>query len=86
MICICSKEILSFNSYKLENDLFNIYDKGLNIFNKSLCGMEIAFEEIHNSIENALVSDVKFGLADTVDEIVNFSENVNFFENIYRFS
>ncbi len=61
----------------VENDLFNIYDKGLNIFQKSLCGMEIAFEEIHNSIENALINDVKFGLADTVDEIVSFSEKMS---------
>lgn len=61
----------------VEHDLFNIYDKGLNIFNKSLCGMEIAFEEIHNSIENALVNDVKFGLADTVGEIISFSDKIN---------
>lgn len=61
----------------VENDLFNIYDKGLNIFNKSLCGMEIAFEEIHNSIEKSLINDVKFGLADAVDEIVSFSAKMN---------
>lgn len=61
----------------VENDLFNIYDKGLNIFTQSLCGMEIAFEEIHNSIEKALINDVRFGLADAVSEISDFAKTIN---------
>lgn len=61
----------------LEDNLFDIYDKGLNIFKQSLCGMEIAFEQIHNTIETALKNDVRFGLADVILEISNFANQMN---------
>ena len=76
----CGKDVVSIvvhSESTVENALFNIYDEGLNIFNKSLCGMEIAFEDIHNAIEKALISDVKFGLSEAVSEVVSFSEKMN---------
>jgi len=68
-IVICSEN-------SLENDLYNIYNQGLNIFNASLCGMEIAFEQIHNTIETALRNDVRFGLSGVIVEIKQFAEQI----------
>ena len=74
------KDVLSlvvFSEQSIENDLFNIYDKGLNVFNKSLCGMEIAFEQIHNTIEDSLIRDINFGLSSCLSEIMSFAEQIN---------
>ena len=75
-----SKNVVSVvvhSENSLENDLFNIFDKGLNIFNESLCGMEIAFEQVHNTIETALKNDVRFGLANITPDIAKFAEQMN---------
>lgn len=72
---VVSVVIHSENS--LENDLFNVYNQGLNIFNASLCGMEIAFEQIHSRIETALKNDVQYGLSSVVDEIKILAEQMN---------
>lgn len=48
--------------YGVENDLFSLYNEGLNLFQSSLCGIEIEFENIQKRINNAFVSDPDSGL------------------------
>lgn len=66
--------IVVYSEGTIENDLFNIYNQGLNVFCESLCGMEIAFEQIHNTITNSLNEDTRFGLSRIIDEIISFSD------------
>ena len=64
---IISVAIVSDNTIEL--DLFNLFDKGLNIFNESMCGMEIVFQQIQEKIKNALFYDVRNGLSKIVEEL-----------------
>lgn len=67
-----NKEVLNiviFTEDTLENDLFNLWNDGLNIFTESLSGLEIALESINNYILNAISSDLKFGLNYILEEI-----------------
>lgn len=69
--------VVFYSENTIENDLFNIYNLGLNIFKNSLCGMEIAFEQIHNTIEEAMKSDIRFGLSNIVEKIKEFADEMN---------
>lgn len=68
--------IVIHSENSLENDLFRLYNEGLNIFNSSLCGMEIAFEQINNIIESALIKDIKFGLASVILDIKDLADKM----------
>lgn len=46
----------------IENSLFDFWNKGLNIFQESLSGMEIIMKEINESIFSAIEKDFKYGL------------------------
>ena len=66
------KDVLSVvlnSNNTIELDIFKLFNEGLNIFNESLCGMEIVFEDIQNIINNALIEDVKFGLSNALGDI-----------------
>lgn len=65
--------IVIYSENTIENSIFRIFNEGLNIFTKSLCGMEIAFEQIKNSISNAFKADQKYGLSEVINEITSFS-------------
>lgn len=69
--------VVFYSSDSIENHLFNVYSKGLGIFNESLCGMEITFEDIQKTIENALIQDIRFGLSKIVNEIKEYTEKMN---------
>ena len=53
----------------LETDLFNLWNDGLNIFTESLSGLEIALDNINKYIIDAMITDLKFGLNDILEEI-----------------
>ena len=55
----------------VENDLLNIWDKGLSIFEHSQSGLEIIMNDIDRKIRAALSDDFKFGLSGLSDEMVN---------------
>ena len=55
--------------YGPEKDLFDLYNEGLNAFNRSLCGMEISFDAIEQRINDAFVTDPKHGIRDIIPEI-----------------
>lgn len=69
-----SKNVLSIvliSEDTIESDLYNIWNKGLNIFNESLSGIEIALNDVENEISNSLLSDIKDGLKDSVESMAN---------------
>lgn len=73
------KEVLSvvFNSTgTIEEDLFSLWDEGLNVFNESLSGLEIVLQEIHHQIVTALGSDMKYGLKDALENVKDYSKQM----------
>lgn len=55
----------------LEEELFKFWDKGLNIFNQSISGLEIIMGEINDNIISAIISDFKYGLSNSIDKIID---------------
>lgn len=53
----------------LEEELFNLWNKGLEIFNESLSGLEIAIGDILKQIDRALVTNLRYGLPDVLIEM-----------------
>lgn len=75
-----SKSVTSIVIYAeetLEQNLFDIYNTGLNIFNQSLCGMEIAFGEIRATIDANLSRNIHYGLSDAVIPIKNYAGQIS---------
>ncbi len=60
----------------IEKDLFDLYNEKLKVFTHSLCGMEIAFEEIQQQIDEAFVNDPEHGLQSCLTAIGNFAEQI----------
>ena len=69
-----TKDVVSVIVYandSVEKDLADIWNKGLNIFNKSQSGLEIIMNDIDEQIRNAVMSDFKYGLASIVDDMID---------------
>ena len=68
-----SKNVISVIVYSkdtVEGDLASIWNKGLNIFNKSQSGLEIIMNDIDEKIKSAVIDDFKFGLSSIVDDMI----------------
>lgn len=59
-----------------ENELFNYWNNGLNIFEQSLSGMEIIMSDINNEIIKAVEDDIQYQLAYKIPEIIKLSEGL----------
>lgn len=59
-----------------ENELFNFWNKGLNVFQKSLSGMEIIMKDINNEIHAALEIDIQYQLAERIPDIIKLSNDL----------
>lgn len=73
------KEVLSVvfvSEQTLEFDLFQLWDKGLNIFNESLSGLEIALGDINEQIDNALTTNIRYGLSDVLETMKSSLEEM----------
>jgi superfamily II DNA or RNA helicase len=63
-IVICSENTVEYN-------LLSIYKDALKVFDHSMCGLEIVFEELQNMIINAFSKDLEFGLSHVMGDIEN---------------
>ena len=54
----------------LEQQLFEFWNKGLNVFEESLSGLEIVLEDINNQMFSAIASDIRYGLFNAVSSIL----------------
>lgn len=68
------KSIILLSEDTIEEDLFNLWDIGLNIFGESLSGIEIALGDVEDEIERALYYDIKYGLRESIDKISSLTE------------
>lgn len=73
------KPVVSVVIYSVDtinNSIYNVFNESLNIFRQSLCGLEIAFDEITSTIEKALVSDIRHGLETIKDQVTRFTNDI----------
>ena len=59
----------------IEAQLFRIWNEGLNLFKKSLSGLEIITAELNERIADAIYEDVYTGLENALYEIIEMTEN-----------
>jgi len=62
--------VIVYSQDSVEKDLADIWNKGLNIFDKSQSGLEIIMNDIDEQIKNAIMADFKFGLSSIVDDMI----------------
>lgn len=60
----------------LEEELFKFWNEGLNVFRKSLSGLEIIMGEINTSIIAALVKDFKYGATSAIEEVITLAKKM----------
>ena len=63
------RNVVVVSEETVEQSLFDLWKDGLNIFNESLSGMEIALEDIDREILEAFKYGIKYGLSDAITEI-----------------
>jgi len=71
-----SKDVLSvvlISEDTLEEDLFNLWNDGLNIFLESLSGIEIALGDVEDAIAESLNRDTKYGLKSCMEDVIQSS-------------
>ena len=69
---VCS--VVTYAKETLEEELYNFWNKGLNIFTQSLSGLEIIMNEINEGIIHAVTSDFRYGISNAINEIIESSQ------------
>ncbi len=69
--------VVCYSQLSIEEDLFNIWAKGLHIFEQSQSGLEIIMNEIDREIGEAFCSDILYGLSGIIDDIIPKIDNLN---------
>ena len=67
--------VVIYSKESIEEQLFEIWNRGLDIFQRSLSGLEIITGELNERIEEALLDDIYNGLEKAVDDIVELTED-----------
>lgn len=67
--------VVLYSEESIESQLFEIWNRGLDLFRKSLSGLEIITGELNERIEEALLDDVYNGLENAIDDIVEMTED-----------
>lgn len=60
----------------MEEQLFNFWNKGLNVFCQSLSGMEIIMGEVNRKIAAAVRDDFEYGLENLVPELIDEASKI----------
>ena len=67
--------VVIYSEESIETQLFAIWNRGLDLFKKSLSGLEIITEELNKRISDALEDDIYNGLENALDDIVEMTED-----------
>lgn len=68
--------VVTYAADTFENALFRFWRDGLRIFTQSLSGMEIIMQDINLEINTAIKEDLKYGLFERIDDIVQKAERM----------
>lgn len=63
------KSVVFYSQESIEEDLFNLWNEGLNIFLEPLSGLEVALDDVSNLLEKALHSDLYKGLQEVLGSV-----------------
>ena len=77
---VTSVVIYDKNTY--EEQLFELWNNGLKVFNQSLSGLEIILNEINNKIESAMTQDFESGLIQITPELIDYTKKTR--ETVYK--
>ena len=66
--------VVFYSEESIEMQLFSIWDRGLDLFRRSLSGLEIITGELNKRIEEALEDDIYNGLENALEDIVEMTE------------
>ena len=66
--------VVFYGNDTIEEQLFRIWNEGLNLFNRSLSGLEIITAELNERISDAIFEDVYIGLENALSEIIDMTE------------
>lgn len=69
------QSVVFYSMETIEAQLFEIWNRGLDLFRKSLSGLEIITGELNEKIEEALSNDIHNGLENAIDDIVEMAED-----------
>lgn len=67
--------VVFYSEESIESQLFTIWNKGLDLFQRSLSGLEIITGELNERITEALEDDIYNGLENALDDIVEMTED-----------
>ncbi|MCR5638100.1 MAG: DEAD/DEAH box helicase family protein [Lachnospiraceae bacterium] len=67
--------VVVYTENTIENQLYKIWNEGINIFEQSLSGLEIITGELNDIIKEAIEDDVYNGLEKSVKDIIDIAEN-----------
>ena len=77
---VTSVVIHSLNSY--EDQLFKLWNEGLNVFSQSLSGLEIIMNDINQKIVESINNDFEYGLYRLVPELIEESNSMR--ESVHK--
>lgn len=69
------KSVVLYSENTIETQLFNIWNKGLELFERSLSGLEIITAELNESISEAIEDDIYNGLENALEDIIEMAED-----------
>lgn len=67
--------VVVYSEESIETQLFEVWNRGLNLFEKSLSGLEIITGELNRRIEEALTDDIYNGLENAIEDIIDMTED-----------
>lgn len=67
--------VVLYSNNSIEEQLFKLWNEGLDLFKRSLSGLEIITDELNNRIEEALEDDIYNGLENALEDIIDMTED-----------
>ena len=65
--------VIPYAEETLEEELFKFWNRGLQIFEHSLSGLEIIMNDINSAIVSAIIKDFRFGLTNEIQNVIDRS-------------
>lgn len=69
------RSVVIYSEETIEKQLFALWNRGLELFEKSLSGLEIITGELNARIKEALENDIYNGLENSLDDIIEMMED-----------
>lgn len=68
--------LVLYDKNTVEESLFNVFDKGLNVFHQSLSGLEIVVGDLNKLLYSSLSNDIGFGLDESLNDVIDISSKM----------